>query len=99
MFLVLIAFLTTLFCPMLVCFYFLICIIIILEASLYSNERERKGMDLGRWESGEALGVGGNQNQNILHEKKNLCSHSIDLEKSQSHKRKGSNIPHTQWSP
>lgn len=48
MFLVLIGFFTSLFCPILVCFYFLICIIIILDASLYSNERERKGMDLGR---------------------------------------------------
>lgn len=41
------AFFTSLFCPILVCFYFLICTII-LDTSLYSNERERKGIDLGR---------------------------------------------------
>lgn len=39
-------------CSVLVCF----CFVLVLVTCLFSNERERKGMDLGEWGDGENLG-------------------------------------------
>lgn len=54
-------FVCLLFCPILVCLYFTLSefLLIILDTCSYSNEKGRKGVALGGWESGEELGGAG----------------------------------------